>query len=244
MPAPPQYFGKADNLFSESQGSTDAEEFVPDGTYSESHPQLIKMILKWDLGLFELIIFVWMRLWTYSGCCNGLRLLGKLGWGKCILHVGKAWILESQRADEYGLNCFPQILWSYTLQYIGMWFYLKIGSSVDVIILQWGHPVRVEPNPIYWCPYQKRRDLYKEGLYHVTTKEGLKLSGHKPKNTKDCQKFARGYERGSRTDSPSGTLRSHQPCQHLDFTSGLRKCETVYFCSFKPPSLRYFLRRP
>ena len=53
--------------------------------------------------------------------------------------------------------------------------------------------IRVEPNPIHWCPYEKRRrDIYKEGEFHMTTKEGLEVIWPQAKEHQGLTAITRG----------------------------------------------------
>lgn len=64
----------------------------------------------------QCLISTWLKwhrcwadgIWTLVWCCNGLRLLGTLGWNECILHVGWTWILMGHRLDHGRKNNRPK----------------------------------------------------------------------------------------------------------------------------------------
>ena len=158
-------------LFSKFHRSTDGEGFAPGWKTLSLIHTLFRWFWRWDSGLFELIMFIGnFVIW----CCNGLRLLGILGWVECILYLGKAWLLESKRADDYALNCVPlKYVEVYTLVHMNAILfenrvfcrcnYIKIRSFWD----------RVNPNPTYWHPYKNRRKDIGKGQCHMTIKEEI-----------------------------------------------------------------------
>lgn len=176
--------------------------------------------------------YIYVRLWTYSRLCNGLRLRGNWD-GVNILCMWQSHGFERAREqmNVYWIVSPPNTLKLHAPVHINViLFEIRVFCRCNHVTMRssW---VRVELNPIYWCPYEKRRDLCKEGWYHATTEEGLELSGYKLKCTKDCQQLPE-----AKKDVIEQIISLWDPKKAPTLptswfhTSGLQNSETIYFC--------------